>query len=112
MKGLFTKEKSGSLKVSKREFEDHLKTTHTDSQRFEQREIPPDMPPIPQPDYQLDDSPPRWSEVEEAVRKARAASAPGPNGVPYRLYKNSPNVLGFLWRQMKVTWTKQTIPKA
>lgn len=70
------------------------------------------MPPIPQPGYQLDDSPPRWSEVEEAVKKARAASAPGPNGVPYRLYKNSPNILRFLWRQLKVMWMKQTIPKA
>lgn len=112
VKGLFTKEKSGSLKVPKRELEDHLKTTHTDSQRFERREIPSDMPPIPQPEHQLDDSPPRWSEVEEALKKARAASAPGPNGVPYRLYTNSPNVLRFLWRQMKVMWTKQTIPKA
>ena len=46
------------------------------------------------------------------MRKARAASAPGPNGVPYRLYKNSPDILRFLWRQMKVMWTKQTIPKA
>ena len=30
VKGLFTKEKSGSLKVPNRELEDHLKTTHTD----------------------------------------------------------------------------------
>ncbi len=111
MKALFTKEKSGSLKVSKKELEDHLKKTHTDRQRFEQRVIPPDMPPISQPEHQLDDSPPRWSEVEKTVRKARAASAPGPNGVPYRLYKNAPEVLRFLWRQMKVVWKKQTIPK-
>uniref|UniRef100_A0A3B1JD36 Reverse transcriptase domain-containing protein n=1 Tax=Astyanax mexicanus TaxID=7994 RepID=A0A3B1JD36_ASTMX len=112
VKGLFTKEKSGSLMVHKQELEDHLKTAYTDNQRLEQREIPSDMPPMPQPRYQLDDSPPRWGEVVEAVKKARAASAPGPNGVPYRLYKNSPNVLRLLWKQMKVMWTKQTIPKA
>ncbi|XP_016102606.1 uncharacterized protein [Sinocyclocheilus grahami] len=111
VKALFTKEKSGSLKVSKKELEDHLKATHTDSQIYEQRVIPPDMPPIPQPEHQLDDSPPRWSEVEKTVRKPRATSAPGPNGVPYRLYKNAPEVLRFLWRQMKVVWKKQTIPK-
>lgn len=109
VKALFTKEKSGSLKVSKKELEDHLKATHTDSQRHEQRVIPSDMPPIPQPEHQLDDSPPRWSEVEKT--KARAASAPGPNRLPYRLYKNSPDVLRFLWRQMNVVWKKQTIPK-
>lgn len=112
VKGLFTKEKSGSLMVPKQELEDHLSATHTDNHRFEQREIPPDMPPLPQPGYQLDDSPPRWGEVMEAVKKARAASAPGPNGVLYRLYKNSPNVLRFLWKLMKVMWTRQTIPKS
>lgn len=47
VKGLFTKEKYGSLEVPKRELEDHLKTMHTDNQRHEQREIPPDMPPMP-----------------------------------------------------------------
>lgn len=30
VKGIFTEEKSGSLKVPKRELEDHLKMTHTD----------------------------------------------------------------------------------
>ncbi|KAJ8369782.1 hypothetical protein SKAU_G00098100 [Synaphobranchus kaupii] len=107
---MLLKEKSGSLKVPKRDLEDHLKTMHTDDQRHKQRVIPPDMPPIPQPEHQFDDSPPRWSEI--AVRKARAASAPGPNGVPYRLYKNAPDVLRFLWKQMKVAWKKQNIPKA
>ncbi len=38
VKGLFIKKKSGSLKVPKRELEDHLRTTHTGSQRLEHRE--------------------------------------------------------------------------
>lgn len=110
VKALFTREKSGSLKMSK-ELEDYLKATHTDKQRYEQRVIPPDMPHISQPEHHLDDSPPRWSEVVTSVRKARAVSAPGPNRVPYRLYKNAPDVLLFLWRQMKVAWKKRTMPK-
>lgn len=47
VKGLFTKEKSGSLTMLERDLEDHLKTTRTDDQRHEQTDIPPDMPPIP-----------------------------------------------------------------
>lgn len=43
------------------------------------------------------------------MKKAWTASAPGSNGVPYRLYKNSPNIVCFQWRQMRM---KQTIPKA
>ena len=112
VKGLFTKEKSGALKVPRRELEDHLEMTYKDNQRLEGRDIPSDMPPIPQPEHQLDESPPRWSEIEQAVKKARAASAPGPNGIPYRLYKNAPKVLRFLWKQMRIQWERKTIPKA
>uniref|UniRef100_A0A0E9WFL2 Uncharacterized protein n=1 Tax=Anguilla anguilla TaxID=7936 RepID=A0A0E9WFL2_ANGAN len=36
-----------------------------------------------QPEHQMDINPPKWSEVEQAVKRARASSAPGPNGVPY-----------------------------
>lgn len=55
VKGLFTKEKSGPLQVSKRELEDHLKATYTDNQSHEQTNIPPDVPPI----HQCDDSSPK-----------------------------------------------------
>lgn len=51
-------------------------------------------------------------EAEETIRQARSASAPGPNGVPYKLYKNAPDVLRYLWRLMRVVWQKGLIPKA
>ncbi len=57
-------------------------------------------------------SPPKLSKVKQAVKKARSASAPGPNGVPYSVYKNAPDVLKILWKNMKVAWDKQIIPKA
>ena len=112
VKSLFTKEKSGKLITTRKDLEAHLKRIHTDSHRCEQITLPPDMPPIHPPEHQLDVCPPKWSEVERTVRRARAASSPGPNGVPYRLYKNAPDVLRFLWRLMKVVWQKQTIPTA
>ncbi len=111
-KSLFTKDTSGKLKTSKNDLEAYLKQNHTDSQRCGLINLPPDMPPIHSPEHQLNISPPKWSEVERIVRRARAASSPGPNGVPYRLYKNSPEVLRFLWRMMKVVWQKQAIPNA
>ena len=50
--------------------------------------------------YQMDTRPPRWNEVENTVKPARSASAPGPNGIPYRLYKNIPRILKYLWKLM------------
>ena len=110
VKSLFTAEKSGSLSVSKADLEKHLEKSCTDAKRHEEVILPSDMPPINPPEHQLDISPPRWSEVEKTVRRARAASAPGPNGVPYRLYKNAPDALRFLWKLMRVVWQKKEIP--
>ena len=112
VKDLFTTEKNGTLKTSKQELEQHLEKVHLDSKRHEQITIPPDIPPIQPPVFNLHTSPPQWKEVENTVRRARAASAPGPNGVPYKLYKYAPDVLRFLWRLMRVVWQKQRIPKA
>ena len=44
------------------------------------------------------------------MHRARAASSPGPNGVPYRLYESAPDVLRFLWKLMRVVWQKKEIP--
>lgn len=54
--------------------------------------------------------PPKLSEVRHVVEKARPSSAPGPNGVPYKLYKNCPKVLELLWYLMRTAWEKQRIP--
>ncbi len=54
--------------------------------------------------------PPKLSEVRQIVKKARSSSAPGPNGVPYKLYKNCPKVLEVLWHLSRTAWKKQLIP--
>ncbi|KAK0147628.1 LINE-1 retrotransposable element ORF2 protein [Merluccius polli] len=91
VKGIFTKEKSGSLKTSKDQVEEHLRTIYTDEKNYEPIVVPTDIPPISPPQHQFDISPPKLSEVKQAVKKERSASAPGPNGV---------------------AWDKQIIPKA
>lgn len=74
---------------------------------------PPGYLPQPGPPVsKFDILPPKLSEVREVVRKTRSASAPGPNGVPYNLYKNCPAVLKQLWILMQAAWKKQIIPKA
>ena len=110
-KTLFNNEKCGRLNVSRDELDDHLKRIFAE-ESHEPTPVPPDIPPLQHQGYQLDTNPPKWKEVQRVVRKARSASAPGPNGVPYRLYKCAPGVLCFLWRLMRVAWKKGIIPKA
>jgi len=45
-------------------------------------------------------------EVMDIVRKARASSAPGPNGIPYRVYKNCLKLTRRLWKLLRVAWRR------
>lgn len=55
-------------------------------------------------------TPQELEKVKQVVKKARSSSAPGPNGVLYKLYKNLPKVLELLWYLMRTAWKKQIIP--
>ena len=112
VKGLFNQEKGGQLKAAKLEVEEYLRLTYSDSGENRSIGLPPDMPPLGDVEQEMDISPPRWREVVEVVRRAKALSAPGPNGVPYRVYKSAPGILKILWRHMRVVWEKQSIPRA
>ncbi|XP_053395771.1 uncharacterized protein LOC128555950 [Mercenaria mercenaria] len=109
-KSLFDKEKSGKLESSIEEVQQYLRDTHSDPQREEplgdcpitEAETPPTTP--------LDIKEPTFQEVKDVVRKARAGSAPGPNGIPYKVYKMCPYLLRRLWSLLRVIWRKGKIP--
>ena len=46
----------------------------------------------------FDNSPKKLGEVKDFVRKARAKSTLGINGISYKLYKRFPKVLASLWK--------------
>lgn len=48
---LFTREKSGALKVTKKDLEDHLKMIHSDPRWHRQLSVPSDIPPINSPEH-------------------------------------------------------------
>ena len=45
------------------------------------------------PSVEFNDKPPTWKEIQEMVKAARTSAAPGPNGVPYTVYKRCPGIL-------------------
>ncbi|GFO40442.1 polyprotein [Plakobranchus ocellatus] len=59
----------------------------------------------------FDSKPPSLQKVIAVVNKARAISAPGPNGVPYLLYKRCPNVLMKLHKILQSAWKNMKISK-
>ena len=63
-----------------------------------------------EPTEELDTKEPSWKEVNEVVKHSRAASAPGPSGIPYKVYKKCPKLLRRLWKLIRKIWTKGSIP--
>jgi len=110
-KSLFTESKSGVLDVPQEELEEHLKKTYSDSCR----DVPlPHMHGITKPappGLAFDMSNLKAKEVREFVRKARTKSAPGMNGLSYKLYKNCPLVLGELTVLLQRAWKEDLIPQ-
>ncbi|KAI8500672.1 hypothetical protein Bbelb_214900 [Branchiostoma belcheri] len=111
-RALLEEKKGGSLNVGKEELEAHLEETYTDPERHKPLGPPGYIPRPAQPSVPMDISPPKWSEITTAIRRARASAAPGPNGVPYRVYKMCPKTLCILWKLMRVAWRKQCVPLA
>ncbi|XP_035683116.1 uncharacterized protein LOC118420431 [Branchiostoma floridae] len=104
---------SGRLTCSREDVESYLQKTHGDSERETPlQERPPEEFPDPrQPIRELDCSELKLAEVKEVIRKARAGSAPGPSGIPYRVYKKCPKLTRRLWSLLKVVWRKKKVPQ-
>lgn len=97
------------LNCSKADLNDHLDRTYssTTDGDFEDWEgaIRPDPPSQP-----FADSAPTFKELRDILKRTRNASAPGQNGIPYKMYKSCPRLLRLIWRIMAVVWRTKKIP--
>ncbi|XP_052268375.1 uncharacterized protein LOC127869754 [Dreissena polymorpha] len=50
---------------------------------------------------------PTLKEVQDIIKKARSKSAPGRNGILYKVYKSCPKLLRRLWKLLKVVWPQK-----
>ena len=87
----------GNLSSSKEEVEEHLMKAHSDPQNDLQREPQEDLWEYDEPKVQFNNDPPSFYEFMKVLRKTRAKSAPGPNGVLYIVYKRYQKVAIQLW---------------
>ncbi|XP_019639899.1 PREDICTED: uncharacterized protein LOC109481744 [Branchiostoma belcheri] len=103
---------SGKLTCSKEDIEAHLRKTHGDDNREKPLGDLDGLPDPEQPTHEMDCSEIRLAEVKEVIKKARAGSAPGPSGIPYKVYKKCPKLARRLWKLLKVVWRKKKIPES
>ena len=80
--------------------------------RNEERSLPEDLIQYEEPEFKFKNEVPSWSEFNKRLRRTRSKSAPGPNGIPYLVYKRCPGVAKLLWSYIKGMWRKNMISDA
>ena len=98
--------RNGNLETSEEEINNYLQDTMSDPAKELEMGINNRLirqkPPVVQYDCRL----PTWKEV---VRAPWSASAPGPSGVPYIVYKRCKGILQILWKILRVIWRRGKI---
>ena len=110
-KKLFTEARSGTLDVPQEELQDHLRKTYSDPLKETPLSEIAGLPVLEAPGTPFNLGGVRSKEVGDFVRKARAASAPGINGISYKLYKNCPSVLLILTGLLQRAWREGVVPE-
>ena len=110
VKQLFSEGASGALKASKEELEDHLHLTYSAANLEEVLHLRPVLVAPPQVEHAFDLGELKAWEVNEVIRKARAGSAAGQNGLSYKLFKYCPRIRKVLWSILRVIWRKWVVP--
>ena len=102
----------GVMKSSKADVEKQLHEAHGDQSKEEERKIPENLQEHKEPLVEFNDSLPSWGEFNKHLRKTRSKSAPGPNGVPYIVYKRCPGLARLLFLYLRGIWKKKGISKS
>lgn len=108
-KQLLGEKRSGHLTCSKEKVDIYLHDTSSDAAREEDLgECRAAINP-PAPTTELNTKVPSWREVQTVDKAARNNLAPGPNGVPYMVYKRCPKLLRRLCKILQMIWRRGTV---
>ena len=89
-KTVFSETAAGSPTFDSTTCETFFKTTYSDEFRDITYQPLNGMPRPPPPHTRFKTGPPSWSEFSKMLKKRSNGSAPGPNGIPYLVYKKIP----------------------
>lgn len=103
------KSKSGKLECMKDELENHLKATYSDPKREDKLSRMAGLQRPTAPGMAFDMSEIKMKDVDDCVRKAHAKSAPGNDGISYKVYKKCPLLRNHLFRLLHEMWRKKLV---
>ncbi len=89
---LLEDKRNGKLEITQSQLESFIREQYSDPAKSTPLGSPGYVPRPAPPSFLFNADLHKLSEVAEVVRKARAASASGPNGISYKLYKYCPGV--------------------
>ena len=61
------------------------------------------------PEEKFDNSPLKLGEIKDFIRKARAKTSPGINGISYKFCKRCPKILALIWKLLQEAHLKKCI---
>ena len=99
----------GNLESSKEEVEAHLKAAHSNQRSGTKQDHLSNLQEYDEPDTSFDDGPPSYRQFLTKLKRTRSKSSPGPNGVPYLVYKRCPGVSKQLWSYLRELWRRNTM---
>ena len=105
-KKLLGEKRSGHKQSSTEEIDAFLKETLKDPNRLRDLEVNTSLITPTPSSMNFDLKEPTWIEIQAVMKKARSGSAPGPNGVPYIVYKRCPQILRFLLKLLRIIWRR------
>ena len=106
---LLGEKQNRNLEASEEEINNYLWDTMSDPAKEQDMGINNRLIHQKPPGVQNDTHLPTWKEMQEVVRATRSASAPGPSGVPYIVYKQCKGILQILWMILRVIWRRGKI---
>ena len=110
-KRLYNGGKSPAPAFDQEKANDFFSRTYSDNVRGKKYPHPPGLPTPDLPVFPFKDSPPTADEIKSALRKKRNGAAPGPNGLPYLVYKKVPVLLHHLTLILQEMWPNYGVPQ-
>ena len=98
------------LKVSKETLDEYVRGVASDPDREVELSELPGLPDIPALTFQLNTRPFTLPQLEATLKRKKSTSRPGPNQIPYKVYKKCPRLKEYLFDILNSALRKKDVP--